>query len=91
MCVAANKGFVQSSILAKPGAASPTGSLSSLTTDDLDEVASASDDDGDSLPWLASQPAALYPDMTEVTPVSQVEASPPSGEPAFEVCCPVVV
>ena len=83
--LAANKGFVQSSILVKAGT-SPTGSLSSLTTDDMDEIASicsTSADDGENLPWLASQSTPPYPDVTDV---SQTEAPSPSDQLVYEVC-----
>ena len=83
----ANKGFVQSSILTKPSS-SPTGSLSSLTADDSDDVA-ASLDEGDALPWLATQSASPYPDMTDVSQTdgsSSSLLSSSSGQPPFEVC-----
>ena len=83
--LAANKGFVQSSILVKAGT-SPNGSLSSLTTDDMDEIASicsTSADDGENLPWLANPSTPPYPDITDV---SQKEASPPSDQLIYEVC-----
>ena len=54
--------------------------------DDVDEIASicsTSADDGENLPWLASQSTPPYPDMTEV---SQTEASSPSDQLIYEVC-----
>ncbi|XP_076450774.1 dynamin-binding protein-like isoform X2 [Babylonia areolata] len=83
----ANKGFVQSSILTKPSR-SPTGSLSSLTAEDSDDLASicsTSMDEGDTLPWLSSQSTPVYP---QVTKVSQEETSmSASAQPVYEYYC----
>ncbi|XP_070200464.1 dynamin-binding protein-like [Littorina saxatilis] len=76
-----NKGFVQSSILTKAGTSSPSGSLSSLITDEMDEIASecsTGTEDTESLPWLTgSQSAPVYPELTEV---SQAASSPPGSK-----------